>query len=348
MKSQYGTSGSAAATSTGFDLLAKIESAHNGSSAPAGTPADGSTLANDVIACMKTISPLPTAATDFSLALGPTGAFAVRGGSTDGDGFIQTLDKHGAIAAPTGGTFAGWLGERLLFYGAPTADNEFLTEQNKVGTTGYSWNTVPERHAFNGLGRVAMCVNKDDKDRVQEISTGVQRVLEDVTFTDLITCLPAAPVVGMAPTSIFGRILQVARNVFLPAEAYASQEGGGTGGLLGGLSDLGVVTVGSVSLTFSKIPDGVSTQPLSEFTVTAKTPSGSTVAGVDVIITVIGNNGSFKVTGDTTARTDFNGVAHFGTVQIDKPGGYTVQATSSYDDYGAQGAATSKMFHIKQ
>ena len=347
MKSQYGTAGSAAATSSGFDLLTRIAGAHDGTGlAPAGTPADGSTLANDVIACMKTISPLPTAATDFSLALGTTGAFEVRGGSTDGDLVIQTRDAHGAIGAPTGGSFADWTGsDRLLFYGVPTPDNGFLTEP-KVGVTGYSWNTIPVRHSFNGLARVAMCVSQNDQDRVQEISGGVQRVLEEVDFADLVTCTTTT---GMAPTTVFGRVLQVARNVFLPGEAYAAAFGGGTGGLLGGLSDLGVVTVRSVSLTISRIADGVSTDPLPAFTVTATAPSGSTVAGVDVKLTVIGNSGSFHVTPDpTTARTDFNGIAHFTNVTIDKPGGYTIQATSSYDDYGSQGAATSKWFHVKQ
>lgn len=345
MKSQYGTAGSAAATSSGFDLLARIAGAHDGTGlAPVGTPAAGSTLANDVIACMKTISPLPTAATDFSAALGPTGAFEVRGAAADGDAVMRTADLKGAIGAPTGGTFAGWTGERLLFYAVPTADNNFLTEP-KVGFTGYSWNTIPVRHAFTGLARVAMCINKDAKDRVQEITSGVQRVLEVTDFTGLVTC---STTTGMAPTGVFGRVLQMARKLVMPTEAYAAALGGGTGGLLGGLSDLGVVTVSAVSLTISKVPDGVTTAPLAEFTVVARAPSGSTVAGVDVTINVIGNNGSYTVIGDATARTDFNGVAHFTNVRIDKPGGYTVQATSQYEDYGAQGAATSRMFHIKQ
>ena len=345
MKSQYGSAGSAEATSSGFDLLARIAGAHNGTGlAPVGTPAAGSALANDVIACMKTISPLPTAPTDFSVALGPTGAFEVRGGATDGDAVMRTADLKSAIGAPTGGSFAGWAGERLLFYAVPTADNNFLTEP-KVGVTGYSWNTIPVRHAFNGLARVAMCINKDAKDRVQEITSGVQRVLEVTDFTGLVTC---STTTGMAPTGVFGRVLQVARKLVMPSEAYAAALGGGTGGLLGGLSDLGVVTVSAVSLTISKVPDGVTTAPLAEFTVVARAPSGSTVAGVDVTINVIGNNGSYTVIGDPTARTDFNGIAHFTNVRIDKPGGYTVQATSQYEDYGAQGAATSRMFHIKQ
>ena len=170
-------------------------------------------------------------------------------------------------------------------------------------------------------------------------------MLEVEDFTGLVTCTATT---GMAPAGVFGRMLQVARNLIMPTEAYAAALGGGTGGLLGGLSDLGVVTVSAVGLTISKVPDGVTTAPLDEFTVVARAPSGSTVAGVDVTITVIGNNGSYDVIGDPTARTDFNGIAHFTNVRIDKAGGYTVQATSEYEDYGAQGAATLRMFHIKQ
>ena len=244
MKSQYGTAGSAAATSSGFDLLARIAGAHDGTGlAPAGTPAAGSTLANDVIACMRR-SRRCRARRRTSAWHSDHGSLRSPRPAADGDAVMRTVDLKGAIGAPMGGTFAGWTGERLLFYAVPTADNNFLTEP-KVGSPGHSWNTIPVRHAFTGLARVAMCINKDAKDRVQEIASGVQRVLEADGFhrPRHLQRDDRHGSHGSVRAGASGR-----RKLVMPTEAYAAALGGGTGGLLGGLSDLGVVTVSAVSL----------------------------------------------------------------------------------------------------
>ena len=151
MKAEYTAGSYATATNTGFDVLAKIAAAHTAGAAVAdGTPAEGSAFANEVIACMTTLSPAVTGAIDFTGALGPDGAFDVRGGATDPNTVVLSKNKQAAIAPPAGG-FAGWVDTRVLFYSAPLA-NSFLVEK-PVGAVGYKWMTVPERHTFDVASR---------------------------------------------------------------------------------------------------------------------------------------------------------------------------------------------------
>ncbi|MBA2627005.1 MAG: hypothetical protein H0U85_03265 [Gemmatimonadales bacterium] len=351
MKGSYGPN--ATSTGYGFDILRKIAGAHRLMNAtdgtqPVGTPADGSKLANDVIACMGTISPMPTAITDFAEALGTQGAFDVRGdASIDDAASVFTLDHSSVIKPPVAG-FASWTSaNELLFYAAPLP-NTFVTE-TKVGATGFSWNTIPERHAFAGYATFGVCVYSGvSKDRVQEVSAGVSRILVPTTETGL-NCQAS---LGMAPAGMFGRIVDLARRLVLPANAYAGTSGGGTGGLLGGLSNLGVGTIAAVNLQFGPIKDGFTTTDLDPFTVTATTAGGSKYPDMTVVLTVVGNSGSFNVyqggvlNMHPTAIANKDGVATFSDVKIDKAGGYTLGASASDADYSA--LQNSKMFHIKQ
>lgn len=354
MKSQYSGAGNALSTGTGFQILDKIAGAHNGTTPPAGTPADGSKLANDVIACLDaSIVGMPTAITDFAVALGSKGAFEVRGGSTNDGVSMFTKDAHGVIK-PSAAGFKAWTNsEQLLFYAAPIS-NTFLKEE-KVSTVGYRWETVPVRHAFTGFATIGMCVFSDrPTDRVQEVSTGVARVLATNIVGTGLQCSAASDAVALGA---FGRVVDLARKLFMPEAAYAGQQGGGTGGLLGGLSDLGVVTSAAPALTFSNVADGRISDLMPVFTVTAKTANGSTFAGMTITLSVTGNAGSFNVyqtvdgvenpNPNPTAVTDINGVAHFDNVRIDKAGGYTLGATGSDGDYSGS-PTTTNLFHIKR
>lgn len=342
MKTLYGSKGSAEATNKGFDILAQIATAHDAmtTSTALGSAAAGSNLANDVIACMV-VSPQPTAIINLAGALG-AGAFEVRGGTGDGDARIVTLDKQSGIAKPDGGAFADLSSERLLFYGERI---ETFAATSRLSEVAYSWNTVPERHTFNALARAGVCIAQDNKDRIQEVSGSTNRLLATVDFVALnselgLTC---PTLQGRVPNTLFGRMVQFARNAFLPQEAYAGQQGGGTGGLLGGLSDLGVIDVGNASFVMARVKDATTTTPVS-VTVTLKSQSGLAMPGESVSLAVAGNSGSFTPI-SPTAKTNEQGVITFSVI-LDKAGGYTLGATV---DYGSGPVMViSNLFHIKK
>ena len=366
MKSNFGSSGNAAVTSAGFDVLSAIADEHREPAGSAGAkPLQGSALANDVIGCMTTVSPLPTATTDFALAydssgttayrgaLSRFGAFEVRGGPNDANTTaILSVNTKSGIQAP-GNDFTTWLpasNPRLLFYAMPIG-NGFLVADAKVGAVGYRWLTFPEQHTFTGFATTGVCVNATDRDRLQEVGTTTKMLaLASIDGLGLSCAAGPAVLADAGTTGIWSRALHLAAKAFLPEEAYAGKLGGGTGGLLGGLSDIGVVDVGAVKLTVARIKDATTTTDFT-VTVTVKTAGGLALPGEHVKVTVAGNNGSFTLTGAQDVVTNSSGQAVF-TLRLDKPGGYTLTAT---DDYGATdnvgsvpATAVSGMFHIKQ
>ena len=345
MKKQYGLASMASATDTGFDILALVATAHRTGTA-VGTAVAGSKLTNDVIGCM-TLTPAVTAPIDFSGSLGPSGAYEVRGGSADANAAnVLTKDSKAVIAPPAGG-FVGFVDTRVLFYSTPKT-NTFLTEL-KVGTTGHSWNTIPERHDFNGTGTVAMCVAATDRDRIQEVDADGAKVLPLTPITDFSTLGLVCPTtVGAAPTGLFGRLAHLVKSAVMPTPAYAAAFGGGTGGLLGGLSDFGVVDVATVNLAIDSVMDSRTTETIPSFRVVATAGQGSLLPGVQVTIAVAGNQGSWMLGGTKTVTTDTLGVAVFDNLNLDKAGGYLFSATSSYTGFQTATVKLSNMFWIKQ
>ena len=347
MKTEYTAGNFATATGTGFDILAKIAAAHTaGATVADGTPAEGSKFANDVIACMKTLSPAVTDAIDFTGALGPDGAFDVRGGATDPNTVVLSKNKQAAIAPPAGG-FQGWVDTRVLFYSAPLP-NAFLTEK-PVGIVGYRWMTVPERHTFDvanfGYGTIGICIGQTDRDRIEEVDQTGSKVLAVADFTTLGLQCPTSST-SAASTGFFGRLAAVARSLVVPQAAYAARAGGGTGGLLGGLSELGVVDPQQVTLAVDRVRDSRTTQLIPAFEVRAAAAKGTEMAGIAVTIAVAGNSGSWNLTGTTTRLTGSDGIARFDDLRLDKPGGYIFKATSATVGFPAT-VIESKMFHIK-
>ena len=347
MSSQDAAGNLAGATNTGFDLMALIAAAHNGSGqAPSGTPADGSNLANAVIACMKTLSPAVTGPIDFTEALGPNGAFEVRGGAGDPNTVVLSKNKQAAIAPPAGG-FQGWVDTRVVFYSAPLP-NSFLTEK-PVGTVGYRWMTLPERHTFDvanhGYGTIGICIGQTDRDRIEEVDATGSKVLAVADFTTLGLQCPTTST-SASSTGLFGRLAAVAKSLVVPQAAHAARLGGGTGGLLGGLSELGVVDPQKVNLAIARVRDSRTTQLIPAFEVQAAAARGTEMAGIAVTIAVAGNNGSWNLTGTTTRLTGSDGIARFDDLRLDKPGGYIFKATSTSEGFPAT-VVESKMFHIK-
>ena len=345
MKKQYGVGNPSDENTTGFDILALIATAHR-TSAAVGTAADGSDLTNDVIGCM-TLSPAVTAEIDFTGALGPSGAYEVRGGSSDPDDNVISNDRKTVIAPPTSG-FAGWVDTRVLFYSSPKATVD-LTEK-PVAVNGHSWNTIPERHTFNGLGTIAMCISDTDRDRIEEVeANGSTKVLALSPVTDFTTLgLACTQTTSAAPSGIFGRVLHVAKSLVMPQAAYAGKLGGGTGGLLGGLTDFGVVDVAEMNLAIGAIQDSRTRSTIPPFNITASAAEGSPLPDVIITVRIAGNFGVGLLTGKVTDTTDAAGVAQFSGLRISSPGGYVFAVTKSSTGFDPVTADTSKMFWMKQ
>jgi hypothetical protein len=346
MADAYSSGNKTLTTKLGFDFMRDYIAVAHDSGTAIGTPATGSKLTNDLVACMDVGV---TAAVDMSGALDSLGGYQVRGGTDDATGAVLSLTKQAGLKNPTDVTYATWVGERVLFYGAPKS-NSFIVAEKPVKTAGFSWATIPEHHTFSAAGLVGLCVNDTDRDRVQEVNGTAGKVLPLFTSLDDIGLDCTHPLTVATRSGLLNRLGQLALSAILPEPAYAGKLGGGTGGTVNGLSDFGVVDIVSVSLTIDRIRDSRTKDPIPTFHVTARSAGGSLLPSVVVTLAVSGNNGSFTLTPAVpTATTDANGVATFTGVNIDKPGGYIVTASST--TVGIDGTAAtvaSNMFHIKQ
>lgn len=345
MGDQYAALNFGGATSTGFDIMRYIADAHRNGTA-AGTALNGSNLTNDLIGCMAVGAP---GLIDFSAALGPQGGYEVRGGPTDAVTPVGALGLKSALQAPaaTIAAWNTWVAGRVLFYGAPIS-NSFLTE-TPVGTRGYNWSTVPVRHTLVGNGLVGVCVAATNRDRLQkkdDVGIGILTVqdIQPLVTAGVLDC--STPLGSAAPSGLLPRLATLAFSFITPQAAYAAASGGGTGGTLNGLSDIGVLDAGQVRLTVSFINDATTTTALAPFTVTATGNGGTALPDVTIHLLVSGNSGSFTPI-SASAVTGANGVATFSGILLDKAGGYTLEATSDFAGY-TQSAAFSNLFHIKQ
>jgi hypothetical protein len=346
MQGQYGTGTTADENNTGFDIMRYIADAHRLGTA-AGTADVGSSLTNDLIACMDVGI---TNSIPFAPALGATGGYEVRGGGADAVTPVGALGKQSALQAPelTTVSWNTWAQGRALFYGSRISDLGFLTE-NAVNTFGYNWSTVPVRHTLTGDGLVGVCISGTNRDRIQKSDELGKSILTVRDFTPLVSSgvlqCPTATA-SATPTGFLPRLAALVRTVFLPTPAYAAADGGGTGGTLNGLSDIGVIDAGQVNLTMSPISDATTTTPLGTITVTAKGNSGTGLPNVTITLLVSGNNGSYtRIT--TNAQTDAHGIVTFSGITLDKAGGYTLEATANFTGF-ADAGVFSNLFHIKQ
>ncbi len=323
MQSQYLAGNVPATRTAGLDVLVQVAAAHAGQTA-AGTPADGSVLTNDILACMS----YGVGQTDFSGALGPYGGFAVRGGASDGDGTpIVALGLNSGVAPPAAG-FASWLrNTRGLFYGAPVP-NTAVTEI-PVGQQGYVWSTVPAHHAdLNGFGVIGICNGASGRDRLQE--DGVFLTLAPITALGL-DCTTQLGSLGQ-PTTMFGRLAHAGLRLLLPTPAYAAQNGG-TGGLAGGFSQFGVTDAGAVNLVMRPVkPSRVGTV-MPNVEVIASGNMGSRLPGVVITLDIETGPDGANLTGHLAETTNAFGVANFRTLSLDQAGTYTFGATSSFSGF---------------
>jgi hypothetical protein len=339
--------GSAEATSLGFDIFAimglQTEAFYSGGpSDVAGSPAEGSELANQVLACMDPAVTLVTTAIDFTKAFESGGAFCVRGDGS-GESPCITYDGFAGLAPPMNADFTHWfaLAPRRLIYAYPLAI--FISNEVVVGGR-YEVSTLPDAAMDNSLGKaiVGMCVdNAGNDNRVQHRQAGNQAtilLLYDPTFLTL--CFPSASL--HQGTGLF----RWARSLFelaspKPLLAAAAVRGGGTGGGIDDLSKVAVVNAQAVNLAFTTQPvDGFLNQPLNDIVVRAS-GDGNTPF-IDLTITIqIDVNHSVNATldgpactvvgqvGTCTLITDENGEVTFSGLTIDKAGGYRLLATTT-------------------
>jgi hypothetical protein len=347
MSAAYTAGDKAQTTTLGFDFMRDYIAAVHDANTAIGTPEVGSKLTNDLIACMDVgISDT----VNFSGALGTVGGYQVRGGTGDATTPVTSLPKKAGLMPPSGTDYKTWVGERVLFYGAPKS-NTFILNETPVKTVGFSWSTIPEDHSFTIAGLVGMCVGATDADRIQEVNGTSGKILPlqtSISALGLVDCA-TAPLAVASRSGVLNRLAQFALAAITPTPAYAAQDGGGTGGTVNGLSDFGVVNIVSVSLTMDSVKDAFTTDTIPTFHVTAKSAGGSLLPSVLVTLAVSGNNGSFTLSPTTpTATTDASGVATFTGVNLNKAGGYIITASSSTVGIQTTATVNSNMFHIKQ
>jgi len=337
MEHAHISGGAAAATSPGFDVLARLGVAADLGSPVKGTPAQGSTFANAVLACMS-VATYP-AVIDFAPALGPSGLFAVRSEGTSAP-VVSRLVVDGAPSFGAEPSTGNWpITGKVLFYGVKLSV-ETLASETPAGDV-FELTTLPSGLTFDPAIRTGVCEVSDPNAQILHKHAGDPSVI-----------LPPAGLPSFCPTPTSAlqstsRFALAARQVFdwlAPRPAQASSLAmpafsAGGGGLVSGLSEIGPVSFTS-TVTFDVPPTNTSRSGNPQFrpivTVRNVTTNGNPIQGALITISVKVNHGSFKITGNT-AITNSAGIATFPALRIDKPGGYTAVATS---DVGGSAEAT--------
>ena len=319
-----------ATTTAGWAVLTRLAAAADaGSAAVKGTPAQGSTFANDVLLCMSV--PTYTYPLDLSLALGANGLFEVRDG-TVADAVTSHLIIGGYPAYGAQPSTGNWpVAGPTLFYGNQLFVSLFANE-TPAGVL-FDLKTLPGGLTFSPSIKVGVCTITDPNARILHLHQGDNPVILPPT-SDLSFCPPPPTSMTQSGSSMFAAAANRLASWLAPATANAAtmfvvKSGGGTT-LVGGLSDIGPVSYTSV-VTFLQPPTNTSVSKNPSFTPSVQvknvTANGNALVGVTITISVANNNGSYTITGNT-AVTDANGIATFPLLYIDKAGGYTMTASS--------------------
>jgi hypothetical protein len=323
------------ANSAGWSVLGRLADAV-GTAAVKGTPAQGSTFANDVLLCMSVstyASPL-----DLSGALGANGLFAVRDGS--GATPLAVVSRGTPVYGAEPSTSAWPVVGSTLFYGSPVTDPLFDNE-TPAGVV-FDLKSLPGGLTFDPMIRVGVCSISDPNARILHDHSGNAVILSP---DDALSFCPTASNQTQSSSSLFAAAASLA-TWLAPQPAHAAtmmfKLGGGGTGLVGGLSDIGPVSFTSV-VKFAVKPTNTSVSKKIQWpqtvTVTDSTSKNHPIANVLITLSVTSNNGSFNISGNT-AYTNADGVATFPDLHIDKAGGYTMTATSEV------GGSTSVFFNI--
>jgi hypothetical protein len=326
------------------------------------------TAANASSLTIATTNCIPNAVTpgvsDLSKAFLTNGLFVARGlgGAVTEDAAHSRDGDFAAVQAPTADlvprNFYAWLGNGpSVIFGWPifsSTPEEFRFGEAPVGV-GYQLYAISKGQFSGETGLVALCVGAyPSKLRLQHFDK-----IQEAIDPSLIQGWENRSSCGTPPTQLsFGkRLLKAGFDLISPPPLLAGATvGSGTGSK--SLSPFGAVDAGSVHLSLTCL-DGCSTP--ANGTVGLLTPApkvkatgdaGSPLPGVTIKLTVAGNSGSFKVCGPntvnniTTVLTDADGFADFTGTAIDKPGGYTMTATSDYAGF-APAQVTSSLFTLQ-
>jgi hypothetical protein len=348
---QNAGAGTAAATDAGFGIL-ELVSIHGPAS-----PQVGSDLANAILPCMS-VGSTPT---DFTAALGSTGAFAVRGSSSTNSAAAVSHDGVWGMEPPLDlatSTRLTWnavtvpANKRILVFGAPITDPDF-TDEEQVGTI-FDWFTFPTV-TFNPGVVVGTCI----------IDGGPQYLVQHLAQGDIVPsatpsfCPSAATsqkdLGEWSPSALAQRLLRFFSPRPLLATALGTRPPGGS---IGSLSPSVAVDPGAITLDFpGQIADGRTFQVIrfkdgSAVRVTVEPDGGTDLDGAMVELVPVNNLGTPVVaTGNTAVTTD--GVATFPSLTLSKAGGYRFVAKIT--GFGQNNAAgfniiqdVSNGFNIRQ
>jgi hypothetical protein len=274
---------------------------------------------------------------DLSGALGANGLFAVRDGSSGAPAVSRGTPVYGAEPSGSNWPVAG----ATLFYGSPV-NNPLFDNETPAGVV-FDLKSLPGGLTFSPMIRVGVCSISDPNARILHDHSGSNPVI--LSPDDALSFCSVTSSATQSSNALFAAAASLATWLApQPANAAATmfKLGGGGTGLVGGLSDIGPVSFTSV-VTFTVKPKNTSVSKNPQFvptvTVTDSTAKGHPIANVTITLSVVSNNGSFNISGNT-ATTDANGVATFPDLHIDKAGGYTMTATSEV------GGSASIFFNI--
>jgi hypothetical protein len=286
---------------------------------------------------------------DFSVqaALGTNGLFAVRGGTSDAAGPATSRNSpiYGAEAQSTS-SWSASAGKRFLIYGYPISFS--FTPETPAAPAAFELGTVPTPITFSPKIAAGICSTDANKPNPRLQHVNVILDLQTLGF-----CTTAA--LPLRQGSGFFAAAQRVASWFAPRPLYAMfAAGGGTGGLISGLSPSGpvVFTPSTATLSFvNAIPDGKVSSPVNAqfdppIQVKAQTANGTAVGGVKVTLSAGANNGSFTPPADSVEYTNDQGIATFSTFYLDKAGGYLITATGTVLSQATQ-TVISNQVHIK-
>ncbi|HWN17786.1 MAG TPA: hypothetical protein VNO19_02610 [Gemmatimonadales bacterium] len=342
---QNSGAGTAASTNAGFGILALV------STYGPNSPQIGSDLANAILPCMN----VGSSPTDFTAALGPAGAFAVRGSSlTDADAAVSH-DGAWGMQPPLNSTWNAITvpaNTRLLAYGAPITAPGFTLEQ-PVGTI-FDWFTIPTLTFSPGVVVGTCIVDNGPQYLIQHNALGeiVPSATTSFCPVGLVTLRGAQ---GWGPTAIAQRVFDFFSPRPLLATALGTRPPGGS---IGSLSPNVAVNPGQITLDFPKqVSDGKTNQQIkfkdgTPVSVTVEPAGGTNLDGAVVELTAVANLGSPVIPTGNTAITN-DGVATFPNLSLNKAGGYRFVATIT--GFGQNNAAgfnivqdISNGFNLKQ
>ena len=333
------------ATNAGFGILALV------STYGPNSPQIGSDLANAILPCMN----VGSSPTDFTAALGPTGAFAVRGSSLTDAAAAVSHDGAWGMEPPFNTTWNAITlpaNTRLLAYGAPITAPGFTNEQ-QVGTI-FDWFTIPTLTFSPGVVVGTCIVDNGPQYLIQHNALGEIVPSATTTFCP-VGAASLRGVEGWGPTAIAQRVFDFFSPRPLLATALGTRPPGGS---IGSLSPNVAVNPGQITLDFPKqVDDGKTNQQIkfkdgTPVSVTVEPAGGTNLDGAVVELTAVANLGSPVIPTGNTAITN-DGVATFPNLSLNKAGGYRFVATIT--GFGQNNAAgfnivqdISNGFNLKQ